>query len=288
MKRTINALIVLALILGSVSGVDAQSPNVFQNSGFKIGRVSSSDDVYGLFPAGGVLARVTTASSTTVFYVEVLKGLGGGVGSYTLDDVFVGSYQVRGISCYTAANEGTFQYISAYDVETGKLTVSTAWGTALVAGDVVSIEPKGTGADRYILVDTGTLADPAGVNGWDSTGTHVILDVTGLVRVKILVECVTNLAGGTATCAVGATGAATTIIGTTTATTIDAGIWINNTGETAILVTPANSIFDYVTPGDDIIFTLATANLSAGRLKFHCWVTPLAPGASVVPNDDGI
>lgn len=288
MKRYLQVGLILACLMAVISPASAQSP--FANSGFKTGHVDvSSNDLYSMFPASGVLVRVTSVTSTTVFYVEGLKGFR--TGTSTLDQVdslFPGNYKLRGVSCFTTANEGFEVSISAYVSGSGKFTTS-AWGTALTKGDVLALVPveQNLAEGRYIKVDTGVIVSDNLNDGWDSTMFHPILDVTGLCRVQILTECVTALtdAAGASYVALGAVGATTAIIATTATTDVDAGIWINTSGETAILSSPSNAIKDYVSPGDDIGLTVSGADVTGGRLIFHCWVTPIGPGAGAIADN---
>jgi len=281
MKR----LFLLGLALMLLAGMGwAQSP--FANSGFKVGHVDvSSSDLYGMFPAEGVLVRVTSVTSATVFKVEGLAGfVTGSYGTATqVDSLFTGNYVLRGVSCFTTANEGVAQTITAYNKGSGQFT-TTAWGTALIRGDILALVPVSSlmAAAQYIRVDTGVIVSNNDGVGWDSTMFHTVLNVTGIVRVQIMAEIVTDLAGATATVALGVAGMATAFIAATTATELDAGVWYNTINEATVTLSFVNAVKDLVSIGDDVGLTVGTADLSGGRIIFHCWVTPLATGAGAV------
>ncbi len=283
----IRLFTVLAYLMAAASAsFGAAGQSRLQNSGFLIGHVNTEGDVYGAFPATGVLVRVTAVTSATVFRIELLREVGGGVGSYDLDSLFVAGYRLRGLRCATLANEGVWHIFTNFAVSSGQVTTTT-WGTALAVGDILVLEPRGASSsvDVYIRVDTGVIVSDNLNDGWDSTMFHPIIDITGLCQVKILVECTVDLTGVSATIALGAPGATSTMIATTAAPLLDVGVWFDTGGELGVLMTPASCIRDFVTPGDDIGLTVAGADLTGGRLIFHCWVTPLAAGAGGIADN---
>lgn len=117
----------------------------------------------------------------------------------------------------------------------------------------------------------------------DGTGDpFTIFTVTGTVLVKLLAVCETNLTGDSATLEVGIAGNTAGLIAQTTATNIDAGeIWHDNSPDAGIELSSvlAERI---VANGADIIGTVATANITAGVIRFVAFWYPLSEGASVV------
>ena len=87
-----------------------------------------------------------------------------------------------------------------------------------------------------------------------------------------------DLAGATATVEVGVTGNTAAIIAQTTATDIDNGdVWRDATPAVG-----AEALNDpiFIADGKDVILTVATANVTAGVVRFYCvWYPISADGA---------
>lgn len=286
MKRIISLLLAVAL-LGVVSGVLAQSPQ--QNSGFRTGHVSSADDLWeGALPAGAVIVKVTAVTSTTVFYIEAIKGLTSGSTTTLaqIDSLYPGNFKFRGASCFTTANEGFEVEITAYVMGSGKVTTS-AWGTALTKGDYLFLMPITGGGDPtadaiYIRLDTG---DYSATNAWDDVGFNRILTVTGLVRVRIIPEIVTGLAGGT-NISLGSVGNTASMRALTAVGLLDTGhIWLSGIQSLTDApwlggALPNNT--DFIVNGVNIGHTVTGSELTAGNIIYHIWVTSLSPNSGAV------
>lgn len=105
-----------------------------------------------------------------------------------------------------------------------------------------------------------------GTSGRGAVGTINLFRVIGLVKVRVIGICEANLAGTNATISVGVAGATSSLINTTTATDIDEGmVWVDDSP--AII----EALTDFSVVGSvDIIATVATANITGGKLTFIC------------------
>lgn len=115
-----------------------------------------------------------------------------------------------------------------------------------------------------------------------STGavaTHKIVDVTGTVAMQIFAVCGTNLAGATATIEVGTALSTAGLIAQTVGTNITAGeIWHDATPDASIELT---SVVGQKIVTQNVAYKVASAALSAGKLKFIVLWTPLTEDGSV-------
>lgn len=120
------------------------------------------------------------------------------------------------------------------------------------------------------------------IGDFDGTGNpFTIFSVTGNVKVKVSAICTTNLAGASATLEVGVTGSTASLIAQTTATDIDANeIWHDATPDSPV---EASSVITekIIANGLDIIGTVATANITAGVIKFVCLWKPITSDGAV-------
>lgn len=144
-------------------------------------------------------------------------------------------------------------------------------------------------ADSF-AVDVGTWRHAIGnysfaVDGGAQTA-FTIFAVTGDVLLTVLGVCKALLdSGGAATVQLGIVGNTAALIALTTATDIDANETWQDVGPEA---NPgAVDVFGgarqfVVAGGADIILTVATANLTAGVLDFHCFWVPLSNDGAVV------
>lgn len=132
---------------------------------------------------------------------------------------------------------------------------------------------------KTITFDGGT---ENGIGDHDGTGDpFTIFNVTGAVLVKVFGVCTTDLAGATATVEVGVSGSTASLIAQTTATDIDENdIWHDATPDAPI---EAYSVAtqNIIGNSQDIIGTVATANITAGVIDFYCIYQPLSDGAKI-------
>lgn len=153
---------------------------------------------------------------------------------------------------------------------------------------------KGANGESFMTLDTCAIAtaaptafaggttDARGDDG-GANDPFTLFTVTGDVLVRIFGVCTTLLTGDTATLEVGVTGNTASLIAQTTATDIDANeIWSDSTPSVGV-DTLASVLGPYlVVNGLDIIETVATADVTAGNIRYVCMWRPLTTGSSVV------
>lgn len=115
-----------------------------------------------------------------------------------------------------------------------------------------------------------------GAAGTGAVGNVPIFTTTGEVYIdRIVPFCTVDLAGATATLALGFTGATAALIAATTATVIDAGmVWTSTTPALIPIQTPA--LMKEWNASDNIIGTVATAGISAGAIRFTAYWRPVS------------
>jgi len=151
----------------------------------------------------------------------------------------------------------------------------------------VPITTDGLIAKRSITFLGGTT-DAWGDDG-GALDDSALFTVTGLVTARLVAVCTTLLDGANATLAVGITGATTIFIPTETATQVDAGqILLNDAANTTYAIigeedAAADNLPKYLLNGNDIILTVATANITAGVMDFYCIWTPISSDGNVEP-----
>lgn len=123
----------------------------------------------------------------------------------------------------------------------------------------------------------GTVNDPGDFDGTGNPAT--LFTVTGVVLVRVLAHCTTDLAGATATLEVGTAKNTAGIIAQSAATDIDiTEIWHDATPDASV---EASTVIGEKVLIDDIIQTAGTANITAGVIDYYCFWLPLSEGASV-------
>ncbi len=118
---------------------------------------------------------------------------------------------------------------------------------------------------------------------WNTDATHEVFTVTGLVRVRLWVECTEDVtsSGGNSVLTFGHAVAANAFITTTGEDDIDAGeLWIDAT-PTEKAATFASVVFDWVSNGIDIGYEIDTEVTTNGTLVFHVVWEPLNSTGSV-------
>ena len=115
-------------------------------------------------------------------------------------------------------------------------------------------------------------------------GTFTIFQVTGDVYIQqIYGLCQTTLAGVGATIELGITGNTAVLIAQTTAADLEQyEVWQDATPETNPGVIILLSRSWILANGADIILTVATADLTAGDVDFHCVWRPLSVDGKIV------
>ena len=132
------------------------------------------------------------------------------------------------------------------------------------------------------LLDSVSFGKYAGRKEFAGTAmeAHTLFEVSGVVKVRIVAVCKLSLtSAGAATIEVGVTSNTATIIAQTTATSIDIGhIWSDASPTN---IASLSEIGEFIVSGNDIICTIATAALTAGRIDFHCFYEVIEKGSTV-------
>ena len=141
----------------------------------------------------------------------------------------------------------------------------------------IPITSEGLIAVKTMTFAGGTTNDPGDYDGTGNPAT--LFTITGDVLVKVFGVCTVNLAGANATVEVGVTSGTALLLPLTTATDIDAGkTWTDTAPALTEVVTG-----QFILPaGQDIIQTVATANITSGTIKYYCLWTPLSSDGDVV------
>ena len=141
------------------------------------------------------------------------------------------------------------------------------------------------GQQNEIVAGVGLLAKTrtvfvGGVGTAGKVGSpYTIFTVTGTVALKILATCEVNLAGASATVAVGTALSTAGLIAQSTATDIDASeIWHDATPDASI---EATTVLVEKIVSQDIIITTGTAPVTEGQILFTVLWRPLTDGATV-------
>lgn len=118
------------------------------------------------------------------------------------------------------------------------------------------------------------------IGDFDGTGNPATLfTVTGTVLVKLFAVCTVNLTGASATVEVGTALSTAGLLAQTTGTNIDANeIWHDNSPDASIEL---SSVLTEKVVNQDIIQTVATANVTAGALTYHCIWKPISADGNV-------
>jgi hypothetical protein len=120
---------------------------------------------------------------------------------------------------------------------------------------------------------------------WNTVAAHEVLTVTGLVRLRLWIECTSTLtdAGNGATIQLGTEGATTAFIGASDTDNIVTGsVWADNTpGDTSGAF--SSLVLDKVVNGLDVGYEIAVEAVTGGAITLHCvWEPMNATGAVVV------
>ena len=117
---------------------------------------------------------------------------------------------------------------------------------------------------------------------WNTAASHEVFTVTGLVRMRMWIECTDTLtdAADGATSQFGHESATNAFIAATNCARAGAGLIATGCTwyDTSPLTTPdtfANTVMDYVVNGLDVGYEIAGAALTGGVLVFHCVWEPL-------------
>lgn len=136
----------------------------------------------------------------------------------------------------------------------------------------------GAYATKVMTFAGGTTNDPGDFDGTGNPAT--LFTVTGTVLMKLFATCDTNLAGASATIAVGTALSTTGLIASTTAANIAANeIWHDATPDASIEL---STVATEKIVKQNVIQTVGTANITSGVLTYHCIWKPISLDGNVV------
>jgi len=135
---------------------------------------------------------------------------------------------------------------------------------------------------RYKSLET-TVAFTNGTNengDYNGTGNpSTLLTVTGTVELIVIAVCTVNFAGASATLELGTAATTAGLIPLTTATLLVANeIWHDASPDASI---EASTVITRKIVNDDVIFTVKTADISAGTLKLFILWNPISSDGNV-------
>ena len=116
---------------------------------------------------------------------------------------------------------------------------------------------------------------------WNTAASHEVFTVTGLVRVKMWIECTENVAGA-GSIQFGLEGTTAGFIASTVGTDLDANeLWYDATPTTVYEIADL-VVMDYIVNNLDIGYEITGAVLTDGTLAFHCVWEPMNSTGLVV------
>jgi hypothetical protein len=137
----------------------------------------------------------------------------------------------------------------------------------------------GVGAvtEKVMTFDGATTNDPGDVTGTGNPAT--LFTVTGTVLMKLFAVCETDLAGATATLIVGTAKNTSGLLAITTATDLDVDeIWHDATPDASVEL---SSVATEKIVNQNVIQTVATADITSGVLRYICIWKPLSADGNV-------
>lgn len=118
-----------------------------------------------------------------------------------------------------------------------------------------------------------------GTTGKGAVGSVPVFTVSGLVHIECaVIQCTTDLAGASATLALGTAGSTAALAAQVTATTLDAGQLHSATKSTSVSHASVGASF---CTRSNIILTVGTAAITSGVIKVIVYWKPLSPGATL-------
>ena len=140
---------------------------------------------------------------------------------------------------------------------------------------------------KKTITFAGGTTDAIGDDGGALDPFNIFI-VTGLIRVRLMAYCTTDLTGANGTVCVGISGATTLFMPVETATQIDSGqLWVNDAANgTSIIIGEEQAAVDnlpeYLLAGTNIIGTIGTADVTGGVLDFYAEWCPISDDANLV------
>ncbi len=131
---------------------------------------------------------------------------------------------------------------------------------------------RSTRSDYDFAADTGSQA------------AYTVFTVTGNVLFHYFFGiCETGLTGATSTVEVGVSGNTASLIAQATGTDMIANeLWHDASPTTTLEQLDPTGLAFAVSNGQDVIMTIGTADLTAGKINFYCQWSPLSSGSTVV------
>jgi hypothetical protein len=123
---------------------------------------------------------------------------------------------------------------------------------------------------------------------WNTVADHQLLEVTGLVRMRIIAEVTTtgdDTSGNTATIQLGTASATDGFIAATEVDDLAEGELFYDATPTVKFDTTSSVVIDKIVSGEDIYTEIAGEAATAGVILFHVWWEPLKSGSSVIAGD---
>lgn len=251
-----------------------------------------------LYGAGGAVTTEQVATKTKTF-----DGTQGPSTAATLSTALAGANNDLDYTAATAGSAGnsiTIRYVDpgaisqalAVSVLASAITVSlatdgagaitstagqisTAIAALPAAAALVSSANKAANDGTGVVI---AMAATALAGGLDPTAT--LFTVTGVVNVKLFARCTVDLAGASATVAVGTALATAGLLPLTTATTLDANeLWFDATPDTSVEAVSGLTSF---LVAQNIIQTVGTAAIASGTLIYYCVWAPVSADGAVV------
>ena len=138
--------------------------------------------------------------------------------------------------------------------------------------------PQYKSAELEVTFDGGTTN---GIGDYDGTSNpYTMFTVTGTVEVSIIAVCTTTLVGASATLEVGTALSTAGLIAQTTGTDVDVNeIWHDASPDNSLELT---SVVKRYVATQDIILTVATANITAGVVNFVVRWAPISSDGNLV------
>lgn len=142
-------------------------------------------------------------------------------------------------------------------------------------GNHVPIQDKdGLMVSKTVVFAGATADDPGEFDG--DGNPHTLFTVTGDVVLRVIGICKTTLTGALATVEVGFDGNTAALIAQTTGTDIDENeIWHDATPDATVELETVGAS-RIVSGGQDVIQTVATADVTAGEITYYCFWRPLS------------
>lgn len=133
-------------------------------------------------------------------------------------------------------------------------------------------------AVEKLVTFTNATNDNGDFNGTGNPQT--LFTVTGTVLLRILAVCEVDLTSSSGTLEIGSALSTAALIAQTTASAIDANeIWHDATPDNSV---EATTVLTQKIVNQDVVQTVATADISAGRIKYIALWYPLSADGNVV------